>query len=740
MVYARKVFEKMPERNLVSWSTMVSACNHHGIYEESLVVFLEFWRTRKDSPNEYILSSFIQACSGLDGRGRWMVFQLQSFLVKSGFDRDVYVGTLLIDFYLKDGNIDYARLVFDALPEKSTVTWTTMISGCVKMGRSYVSLQLFYQLMEDNVVPDGYILSTVLSACSILPFLEGGKQIHAHILRYGLEMDASLMNVLIDSYVKCGRVIAAHKLFNGMPNKNIISWTTLLSGYKQNALHKEAMELFTSMSKFGLKPDMYACSSILTSCASLHALGFGTQVHAYTIKANLGNDSYVTNSLIDMYAKCDCLTDARKVFDIFAAADVVLFNAMIEGYSRLGTQWELHEALNIFRDMRFRLIRPSLLTFVSLLRASASLTSLGLSKQIHGLMFKYGLNLDIFAGSALIDVYSNCYCLKDSRLVFDEMKVKDLVIWNSMFAGYVQQSENEEALNLFLELQLSRERPDEFTFANMVTAAGNLASVQLGQEFHCQLLKRGLECNPYITNALLDMYAKCGSPEDAHKAFDSAASRDVVCWNSVISSYANHGEGKKALQMLEKMMSEGIEPNYITFVGVLSACSHAGLVEDGLKQFELMLRFGIEPETEHYVCMVSLLGRAGRLNKARELIEKMPTKPAAIVWRSLLSGCAKAGNVELAEHAAEMAILSDPKDSGSFTMLSNIYASKGMWTEAKKVRERMKVEGVVKEPGRSWIGINKEVHIFLSKDKSHCKANQIYEVLDDLLVQIRGVS
>lgn len=159
MVYARKVFEKMPERNLVSWSTMVSACNHHGIYEESLVVFLEFWRTRKDSPNEYILSSFIQACSGLDGRGRWMVFQLQSFLVKSGFDRDVYVGTLLIDFYLKDGNIDYARLVFDALPEKSTVTWTTMISGCVKMGRSYVSLQLFYQLMEDNVVPDGYILS-----------------------------------------------------------------------------------------------------------------------------------------------------------------------------------------------------------------------------------------------------------------------------------------------------------------------------------------------------------------------------------------------------------------------------------------------------------------------------------------------------------------------------------------------------------------------------------------------------
>ncbi|KAG2238671.1 hypothetical protein Bca52824_092065 [Brassica carinata] len=382
--------------------------------------------------------------------------------IVSGFDLDTYLNNILMKSYskacnhhglyeesLEEGDIDYARLVFDALPEKSTVTWTTMIKGYAKMGRSYVSLQLFYQLMESNVVPDGYILSTVLGACSILSFVEGGKQIHAHILRHGHEMDASLMNVLIDFYVKCGRVTSARKLFDGMWNADITSWTTVLSGYKQNSLHKEAMELFSGMLMFGLKPDMYACSSILTSCASLHALEYGTHVHAYIVKANLGNDSYVTNSLIDMYAKCHCLNDARKVFDLFGGDDVVLYNAMIEGYSRLGTQRELHDAFNIFGDMRSRLIRPSLLTFVSLLRASASLSSLELSGQIHGLMFKYGVNLDIFAASALIDGYSNCYSIEDSRLVFNEMKEKDLVVWNSMFSGYVQRSENEEALNLF---------------------------------------------------------------------------------------------------------------------------------------------------------------------------------------------------------------------------------------------------------------------------------------------------
>ncbi|XP_019058119.1 PREDICTED: pentatricopeptide repeat-containing protein At4g39530 [Tarenaya hassleriana] len=731
----RKLFGRMPDRNLVTWSTMISACTQHEFYEEALVAFSAFSRMRKYNPNEYILSSVIRACSRLDGSERSLGFQMHGFVVKRGFDRDLYVGTSLIDFYLMEDDIDSAMLVFDALPEKSTVTWTTLISGCAKRGRSEVSLQLFYQVRESNIVPDGFILSTGLSACSMLKFVEGGKQIHAYVIRHRHEMDVSLMNVIIDLYVKCAKVTAARKLFDGMVTKNIISWTTMLSGYMQNSLHEKAKELFSQMSLFGLKPDMFACSSILTSCASIRDLQYGRKVHVYTIKSNLETDSYVRNSLIDMYAKCDSLIDARKVFNLATDRHVVFFNAMIEGYSRHG---ELSEVLNIFRDMRFRSVQPMPLTFVSLLGASASLSNLELNEQLHGLMFKYGVCFDIFVGSALIDAYSKCSCIKDSRLVFEEMKEKDIVVWNAMFTGYFQQSENEEAFKLYAELQLSGEKPDEFTFAALFTAASNLASLRLGQELHCQLIKTGLESN--LTNAVVDMYSKCGSPEEAYKAFTSAASRDAVCWNSVISSYANHGEGRKALQVLERMMNEGIEPNYITFVEILSACSHAGLVEDGLKHFESMLRLGIDPGTEHYACIVSLLGRAGRLNEAKEFIEAMPTRPAATIWRSLLSVCVTVGNIELAEHAAEMAISSDPTDSGSFIQLSNMYASKGKWADVKKIRERMKSEGVVKEPGRSWIEINNETHAFLSRDKSHSKADQIYRVLDDLFVQIKGAS
>ncbi|CAK9137407.1 unnamed protein product [Ilex paraguariensis] len=731
---ARVMFDRMTERNLITWSSVIAMYTQHGYNEEALVVFTEFRRSCDENPNEFVLASVIRACTQLGGVEQ--ATQLHDFVVKTGCDQDVYVGTSLIDFYSKNGVVDEARLVFDELLIKSAVTWTTIITGYVKSGKGEISLQLFKEMRETDVVPDRYVLSSVLSACSMLEFLEGGKQIHAYVLRRGTEMDVSVSNVLIDVYLKCGRVKNGRKVFNHMVVKNAISWTTMISGYMQNSFDWDAMEMFAEMSRLGWKPDPFACTSALTSCGSLEALKQGRQVHAYTIKANLDSDDFVKNGLIDMYSKCNSLTDARKAFADMVDHDVISYNAMIEGYSR---QEKLSEALNLFREMRLQPVSPSLLTFVSLLGVSASISALELNKQVHGLIIKFGFSMEIIAGSAVIDVYSKCSCVEDARLVFEEMNEKDIVVWNSMFFGYTQQSKNEEALELYLELQLSRQKPNGFTFVALITASSNLASLHHGQQFHCQLIGKGLDFDPFVTNALVDMYAKCGRVEEAHKMFNSTDWRDVVCWNSMISTYAQHGEANAALKMFEEMIKEGIQPNYVTFVGVLSACGHVGLVEDGFCHFDSMPRFGIEPGTEHYACMVSLLGRSGRLFEAKEFIKKMPIQPAAIVWRSLLSACRDAGNVELGKYAAEMAISIDPKDSGSYVLLSNIFASKGMWTNVKKLRERMDCNEVVKEAGCSWVEMNKEVHVFIARDRTHREADLVYSVMDNLIQHIMAM-
>lgn len=345
------------------------------------------------------------------------------------------------------------------------------------------------------------------------------------------------------------------------------------------------------------------------------------------------------------------------------------------------------------------------MTFVGLLGVSAALSAIELSKQIHALIIKFGVLLEIFAGSALIYVYSKCLCLTDARLLFDEMTEKDTVVWNVMLFGYTQQLENEEAFKVYSQLQLSEQKPNDFTFIALLTAASNLASLQLGQQLHSHLIKIGLNLDPFITSSLIDMYAKCGSLGDACEIFASATHRDATCWNSMVSAYAHHGEAGKALQMFGNMLEEGIKPNYISFISVLSACSHAGLLAEGLHQFELMPKFGIEPGTEHYSCIVTLLGRAGKLYEAKEFIEKMPIKPSAAIWRCLLSACRMSGNIDLGKYAAEKAISIEASDSGSYALLSNIFAAKGMWQNVKEVREKLNVNRVVKEPEGSWIEV-----------------------------------
>lgn len=731
---ACKLFDRMSERNLITWSSMISMYSRCGYSEEAIKVFMEFRRSCNENPNEFILASVLRACTQLNG-GEF-VGQLHCFAAKNGYDKDVYVGTGLIDFYSKNVGVEVARLVFDELVVKSAVTWTAIITGYVKSGQSDVSLKLFSQMKEADVVPDRYVISSVLSACCVLGFLEGGKQTHGYVLRRGTEMDVSVSNVLIDLYVKCGKVSTGRKLFDQMVIRNVISWTTMISGYMQNSLDREALNLFTEMSSLGWKLDGFACTSVLTSCGSLEALEQGRQVHAYTIKDYLDGDEFVINSLIDMYSKCDSLTDARKAFSNMVNHNVISYNAIIEGYSR---QENLSEALCLFHEMRVRMVHPSLLTFVSLLGVTASLLAVELSMQIHGLIIKYGVSLELYAGSALVDVYAKCSFVKDARLVFEEMNEKDIVVWNAMLFGYAQQSESEDALRLFIELQHTRHKRNEFTFVAVITAASNLASLPHGQQFHNLLKKAGLDFDPFVANALVDMYAKCGSLDDARKIFNSAIWRDVVCWNSMITTYAQHGEAEEALKMFDGMINEGIQPNYVTFVGVLSACGHVGLVEDGFRHFNSMSRFGIKPGTEHYACIVSLLGKAGKLSEAKDFIEKMPVQPAAIVWRTLLSACRITNDAELGKYAAEMAISIEPEDSGSYVLLSNIFASKGMWTDVKSVREKMDCNGVVKEAGCSWLEMNNKVHVFTARDKSHLESTLIYLLMDDLTYHIKGL-
>jgi len=310
--------------------------------------------------------------------------------------------------------------------------------------------------------------------------------------------------------------------------------------------------------------------------------------------------------------------------------------------------------------------------------------------------------------------------------LFQEMPERNMVSWNAMIAGLARNGYCDEALKVFRQMKLTSARPDLDTFASTLSACAKLAALEHGREVHEEIVRSGFHSDVFVETALVDMYGKCGSIEDARKVFDKMCSKNRVSWNVMILVYAMHGYGKDALRHFEQMQLLGMKPDQATFVGVLFACCHAGLVDDGRQYFELMKQYyHITPTVDHYCCMVDLLGRSGYLDEARDLIDKMPIKPDAAVWVSLLGACRVHTNLELGEHVAKLLFLSDFESSAPYVLLSNLYAAAGRWDDIEKVRKMMTARKVKKNPGCSWVGINSKVHTFPMEDRLNRKIQKL---------------
>lgn len=236
----------------------------------------------------------------------------------------------------------------------------------------------------------------------------------------------------------------------------------------------------------------------------------------------------------------------------------------------------------------------------------------------------------------------------------------------------------------------------------------------------------------------MDMYAKCGSIEDSYKLFKRMSLKSIASWNAMVLGFAQHGEGEKALDIFHEMLSYGLKPDKITFLGVLSACSHSGLVSKAYTYFDSMLKdYGIEPDVEHYSCLVDALGRAGLLREAEEVIEDMPFEASASTYRALLGACRNQPNMEIGQRIARKLLCLEPHDSSAYVLLSNMYAFADQWDALIDARRSMKYKNVRKDPGYSSIEVKNKVHLFVVDDKSHPEAKMIHDELEDLLRRIK---
>ncbi|XP_062188167.1 pentatricopeptide repeat-containing protein At3g62890-like [Phragmites australis] len=337
---------------------------------------------------------------------------------------------------------------------------------------------------------------------------------------------------------------------------------------------------------------------------------------------------------------------------------------------------------------------------------------------------------DVVTWNAVLAGYVRAGTVGHAREVFDGMPVKDEVSWSTVVGGYVKEGELEVALGVFRNMVVQGVRANEAAVVTALSAAAQLGLLEQGRFVHEVAQREGMPVSANVGAALVDMYSKCGSVAAAREVFDAMPRRDVFAWNSMICGLAAHGLGQDAVELFEQFVSEGFCPTNVSFVGVLNACSRSGLVDEGRWYFRLMAeKYGIEPEMEHYGCIVDLLGRAGLVQDAIELIEGMRITPDPVLWGTILSACKRYGLVDLGVTVGNKLIELEPAHDGHYVLLASLYATAKKWDEVRKVRRLMSSRGTSKSAGWSLMEAHGIVHKFLVGDMDHKDSVRIYNML-----------
>ncbi|XP_030506476.2 putative pentatricopeptide repeat-containing protein At1g56570 isoform X2 [Cannabis sativa] len=540
---------------------------------------------------------------------------------------------------------------------------------------------------------------------------------------------------LMKSYLDQGLVKDARLVFDEMPHRDVVAWTAMVEGYTSCNHHTQSWVLFSEMVKNEVTPNAFTFTSVFKACKGMKSLSCGALVHGLAIKLGMEGSIYVENAVMDMYATC-CATmdDACQVFRDLCVKNAVSWTTLITGFTHRG---DGYMGLRVFQQMLQEDAELNPFSFSIAVRACASIGSRTSGRQIQAAVIKCGFESNLAVMNSILDMYCRFTCLPEANQCFLEMSEKNLITWNTLIAGY-QRIDSSECLYLFSQMESQGFSPNCFTFSSVAAGCADLAVLACGQQVHGGIFRRGFNQNLEVTNALIDMYAKCGNIADSRKVFDEMCDKNLVSWTSMMIGYGSHGFGKEAVELFDEMVTSGIRPDQIVFMAVLSACSHAGLVEEGLRYFHTMTSdYNVTPDQEIYGCVVDLLGRSGRVAEAYELIQNMPIKPNESVWGALLGACKAHKLPHLGKLAATEILDLKPNTVEAYVLLSIIYAADGKWREYAKTMNLIRGMGNKKEAGRSWIEVRNQVYSFVVGDKIGSHTKRVYAILELLIQQMR---
>ncbi|EFJ36931.1 hypothetical protein SELMODRAFT_264, partial [Selaginella moellendorffii] len=677
VVEAVEVFDRMPRHDVILWSAVISAHVNCAEYEESLRLFRKM-QLEGNRPNNVTLVSVLSACEGPQaletGKG------IHECVVEAGYEGDLIVGNAIVSMYGKCGSLEDAWDVFHRVPRRSVVTCNGMMGACAVQGDSSGALKLFRYMVHEGIEFDNITFLSALCACSGTSGLSHGEFFHARMLECGLELDIFVANALVNMYGKCGKVEAAEHVFEELPEQDVRTWNAMILAYVQNEEERSGLLVFRHMMQSGYKPDEVTFAITLNAC---YHPRFLRDVHSLISETGISN-TVVQNALVVMYGRFGLLEEGYQVFEKLDQESITSWNVMIASCAQ--TCWNSvifahvqsgrdSEALKMFWRMQQAGVWPDKTSFVAVVKAYSNV---GMTEPeidwLRAVIANSDVEDGVPIGNALISMYGRCGSFGKARDLFDSMAERDAVTWNTMMSVSEQLEHGRDSIQLFRQMLQEGTPPDKVTILTVLNVCASLPALQEGKAICVWLDHTPLSANQMIGNAILNMYAKCGSRDEARRIFSVMQGRDAVSWNALIGAYGSYSRGRYAFQIFQAMQLEGSTPDAVTFTTILSVCSHGGLLGEAVKWFRWMREdYYVEAETGHYGCIVDLLGRLGRVPEAEEVAEKMPAGTDPIVWTTLLSACQVHGETQRGKRAAERLVELDPEVTSAYVVLSTIY-------------------------------------------------------------------
>lgn len=469
--HARKLFDEMPLRDVRTWTILVSAFARVGSNGVVLKLFEEM-QNEGIKPNQFTLSSVLKCCASLSelriGKG------VHGWTIRNGVAFDVVLGNSLLDFYVKCEDFGSAKWLFELMEERNSVSWNimigahlnvgdvykavdlfrrlslkdvagwnTVINGVMRNGFERIALGLLYEMVKDGTLFNEITFSIALVLVSSLMDLESGKQIHGRVLTLGIEVDGFIRNSLIDLYCKCGKMKMALKVFEKMDMdfgrkensiKEIISWSSIISGLVLNCQFEDAFETFTCMIRKEIEVDRFTVTSIISACADSGVLGLGLQVHALIQKTGHKIDAHLGSSLIDMYAKCGNMDDAWMIFKQTNYMNVVLWTSMISSCALHG---QGREAVQLFEFLTTEGIRPNEVTFIGVLTACSHAGLVEEGCRYFKLMKEvYCIKPGVEHFTCMVDLYGRAGQLNETKKFIHENGISHMgAVWRSFLSS-----------------------------------------------------------------------------------------------------------------------------------------------------------------------------------------------------------------------------------------------------------------------------------------------------------------